>query len=341
MAGSYKDFLEGIAPAWLLNARGRRWMRALGDGPDSQLVRLKESVRARMPLLAAEDGLAALGNERGIPRGLSESADSYAARLAAAWDTWQWAGTPYGMLRAFRAAGYNPKIEVHLGKQYSLDAAGNLVITALPTGSWEFDPYGTFWSKFLVLFTAPLPAGWSISGIPLIGPVEAVGSPAGNTPYVEDTGALLAGQEAIIRIKCTAPGSAYEEGPPFATFKYSIDDGVTWFDFGFTPLLGPNNLRTDLGVPFGPDVQINFWDGGSFTVGDEWRCVIAHESTPDSASAEAALIRSIINAWKPAYATCDGIVLTTGELWGYPHVGAAWGGAGESWGRNAHVVWNP
>jgi hypothetical protein len=343
MASSYKDFLEAIAPSWLLNPRGRRWVRALGDGPDSQLTRVKEAVLARMPLLAPEDALAALGNERVIPRGGSETAANYAARIAAAWDTWPWAGTPYGMLRAFWAGGYtNVKLEIAHGKQFSLDANGALVTTALPGGSWEFDPLGTFWSKFLVLFTAPLPAGWSLSAKPIIGSVDPVGNPSNpNPPYVEDTGGLGAGQDAVIRIKCTSGGFAYEEGPPFATFKFSIDDGVSWFDFGFTPLLGPNNLRTDLGVPFAPNVEVNFWDGGAYTAGDEWRCVLAHTSTPTPISNEAQLIRNLINAWKPAYATCDGIILTdAGELWGYPHAGASWGGAG-NWGGNAHVVWSP
>lgn len=346
--GTYKDYLEQLAPPWLQGPRGRRWTRSVGDGLDALVERLKLGVKARFPLEAPEDALGRLGLERGIPRGAVETSEAYAARLADAWETWPWAGTPYGMLRAFRAAGYsNVALETVGGKQFTLDANGELVADGLPAGSWAIDATPAFWSKFQVLFLSPLPANWSVSPVPVVAvakgqDVTNPGPAVGGRPSLVDNG-LLAGQEAIIRIRCVSAGHYNGAGAPIAQFIVSLNDGLTWFTnngAGY-PADAADSPLDNFVIPFAPSVLIDFAAGGGpWAVGDEFRWVVQHTSTPSANSAEADTIRALIAQWKPAHATCGGIVLrgSDGELWGYPHAGAAWGDGG-TWGGSSAVLW--
>jgi len=105
--------------------------------------------------------------ERLMPQGPGESSAAYAARLQDAWNTWPWAGTPFGLLRALNATGYTNVVlaQVRGGKQFTLDGTGALVISS--TGSWTStfmaDP---FWSRFDVIFPQPLRASWVSGGVP-------------------------------------------------------------------------------------------------------------------------------------------------------------------------------
>lgn len=323
MAGSYKDFLEGIAPSWLLTPRAKRWIRAVGDGADALLGPLKEAVRARMPLVAPEDALAAIGSERGIARGTTESAASYAARLAEAWETWPWAGTPYGMLRAFRAAGYtNVALEIVGGRQFTLDANGALVVTGLPAGSWAVDATPVFWSKFQVLFLQPLPAGWSITYTP--GPVTqlvATGAPTAPTAAFSDQ----TREGFTLLIEIVAGGAT-----GVATFRYSANNGLTWS--------APVATGAAVLVPAPYGLILGF--AGNYTALDRWSCTVTVSSNPAPNSGVAQSIRALVAQWKPAHATCAGIVLQgAGSMWGYPHVGATWDTPAETWGGNSSALW--
>lgn len=146
---------------------GQAFQGALGDVEDALIDRAKQAVKARFPLLAPPDALTAIGVERQMPQGPGESWTAYAARLQDAWNTWPWAGTAYGMLRAFWATGYTNVVlaQVRGGNQYTLDAGGNLVISsgATWTPTYVGDP---FWSRFDVIFPQPLPASWVAGGVP-------------------------------------------------------------------------------------------------------------------------------------------------------------------------------
>jgi hypothetical protein len=157
MADSFAEFQEQNAPGWLQGEDGKRWSRAQGEAKDGLLARAVEAVKLRMPGICPPDGLAAIGSERGMPRGPNESTESYRARIADAWQTWPWAGTAYGLLRALRAAGYvSVTIAQVLRRAYALDANGDLVVTVLDPG-WGTGDGGAFWSKFAVIFYAPGP----------------------------------------------------------------------------------------------------------------------------------------------------------------------------------------
>lgn len=62
---------------------------------------------------------------------------------------------------------------------------------------------------------------------------------------------------------------------------------------------------------------------------------------PSSSSAEANFIRALIQAWKPAHATCNKIIIQQrGNLWGYPATNK-WGAATGTWGNTSNTVWTP
>jgi hypothetical protein len=164
---SYRTWRMSMVPTTHQRPTAQAFQGALGDVEDSLIDRAKQAVKARFPLLAPSDALAAIGIERQLPRGPGEQDAAYAARLQDAWNTWPWAGTPFGMLRAFYATGYTNVVlaQVRGGKQYTLDAGGNLVISS--GGTWTPTYVGDpFWSRFDVIFPSPLPATWQSGGVP-------------------------------------------------------------------------------------------------------------------------------------------------------------------------------
>lgn len=181
----YQDYQAKLSPTALLRPNGAAFEAAFGSVKDAQLDRDIAAVKAKYPNVAPSDALSIIGADRGIPRGQSETDAAYAARLVNAWNTWPWAGTPYGMLQAFRATGYTNVFicQPNGGKEFTLDANGNLVTTALAGGVWQnlslASPYTaplrqTFWSIFDVLFPAPLPASWGGGAtVPASGSAEA------------------------------------------------------------------------------------------------------------------------------------------------------------------------
>jgi hypothetical protein len=164
---SYRAWRMSLVPTTHQRPTGQAFQGALGDVEDALIDRAKQAVKTRFPLLAPPDALTALGVERQMPQGPGESAAAYAARLQDAWSSWVWAGTPYGMLRAFWATGYTNVVlaQVRGGYQYTLDAGGNLVVST--GGTWTPTYVGDpFWSKFTIIFPTPLPASWVAGGIP-------------------------------------------------------------------------------------------------------------------------------------------------------------------------------
>ncbi len=151
---SYKGLLQSgeNSPAWLLKPKGQAWLRCVGEAKDVTIERLKAAVKLRFASMAPTDGLAALGDERVLERGPSDTNATFAARLRDAWNIWRFGGTATGVLRALRDAGYGTAIiGIAKNRACSLDADGKLVTTTLPAGSWACDATSpSFWSKFVV-----------------------------------------------------------------------------------------------------------------------------------------------------------------------------------------------
>ncbi len=140
-----------------------------GSGPTSYIPTTATPVTVSIADAnsAPSDALPIIGLERGLPRGISEPDSQYRARLTAAWDAWTWAGTPYGMLRAFQLAGYpNVLLQCQSGKQYQLGAGGtisDLVITSMTAPVHLGGSPSELWSDISVIILQPWPSWWGRS----------------------------------------------------------------------------------------------------------------------------------------------------------------------------------
>lgn len=180
-----------LAPGWLRDPWGTALLKARGAQKDWLADTLKQGVKARMPGLAPLDALPLIGRERGIPRGRTETVDSYRARLRAAWESWRWAGTPYGILTAFYWAGYRPtsgRVAIQIqgdaaagGKQFELRADFDPLVHAPETALTITDlgvvhlggSPAELWQDFAVLFLSPLPPAW-VPTLPADGSDEVI-----------------------------------------------------------------------------------------------------------------------------------------------------------------------
>lgn len=116
----------GLAPTFLTGPTAQAFEGALGDLKDFLASKAKMAVQARMPLKSPADALARLAIERGLLRGATETDAQLAVRCQAAWQTWPFAGTAYGVLQALYQTGYQNVIlaQVRGGLQYTLDNGG-------------------------------------------------------------------------------------------------------------------------------------------------------------------------------------------------------------------------
>lgn len=193
------------APPWLQGPNGTAWLDSHGAIEDQVVDDAIQAVKCRMPEECPADALAAIGKERGIPRGPADSNAVYGTRLRKAWETWSLAGSPLAILLALEVQGYdstagNPVIVTQNGNAYTLDPDTTLepderlVTTKLGTnpaiggirplaaGShawWSFDATGLdanndqYNSRFGLIFQAPLPGTWTS----IVSPPTAVSAP--------------------------------------------------------------------------------------------------------------------------------------------------------------------
>lgn len=219
----FRDYLPNSAAPWLQGPKGTAWNRAVGDVCDSVEDRVRAAVLARCPSRAMADAVLLAAAERGIERGAAESISSLAARVVKAWETWGWAGTPYGILSELRRVGYStPRIMSVRGKAHSLDSAGELVEVDLPPGSWAIDATQDFWSKFQVLF----PMGPSYRVVDLVvdygDPFEVGGLISGAHDVVFDAGGD--GPLGAVAVDLSIDGINLGPVPIPATGRVALDD---------------------------------------------------------------------------------------------------------------------
>lgn len=107
---TYREWQPSLHPTTLQGRWGTAYGAALGTEKDRLLGLAKEAVTVRgLP----EDDLSALtagGADRAIPRLAGEGLDSYRDRLRGAWESWSWAGTPYGTALAVGLLGYGTPV---------------------------------------------------------------------------------------------------------------------------------------------------------------------------------------------------------------------------------------
>jgi hypothetical protein len=173
----YQKWLPQQGAEWLSGLRGQALKRALGAELDYQTGRLLQGLLARFPTkgnvdanglygLPPTDALDQQGLDRRLRRGPGESDADYSARLYAAWEAWQFAGSHYGVLRALANAGYAAMKIIQQNGRYAYLSGTAGDITDLAFGTLmpcanrpAFAPGATFsartdfYSEFVVLFT--------------------------------------------------------------------------------------------------------------------------------------------------------------------------------------------
>lgn len=102
IAESWLDPTENRIPYWLRAANSGALGYAITSVLDAIVERLWQGISERFPEFASEEGLEALGRDRRIVRGPSESIASYRLRLIGWREAWRNAGAVVGMLAQTR-----------------------------------------------------------------------------------------------------------------------------------------------------------------------------------------------------------------------------------------------
>ena len=284
-------------PSWLQGPYGNRWLAAHGAVKDVLAERMRQSAKADMPTLAPPDGLSFLGLERSLERGPAETDAAYALRVRAAWDTWEWAGTAYGVLGALAVQGYPYAVLAQVNRRmFWLDpVTGALVVTHLPAGSWAIDATPAFWSKFQVIFPAPLPTAWLAGGLTSV----FHGGTGGGT--ITPSGTPTADYRFAVKI---IGGGAVGA----ATYQVTTNYGATWSSTA-TLAAGPTAIGS---------TGVSFSASGTFVAADVYAWAPTF-TLPGNTSDEVERIRRTVKKWQPGHATNAGyVVITRGSLVGYP-----------------------
>lgn len=114
--------------------RGAALVTVIARHLDEAVSRAKVAAKVDLPSETPDDGLDALGRDRGIERVPLEDLDAFRARLTGAWEAWSWACTPRGVMTPILLAG--------LGAPSILPER---VLPRPPDHSW--------WARFTIIFT--------------------------------------------------------------------------------------------------------------------------------------------------------------------------------------------
>lgn len=111
----------------------------------------------------------------------------------------------------------------------------------------------------------------------------------------------------------------------------------------FYSLDGSGNLIVNKGVSWTPSfVGDPFWSRFDVIFPSPLPASWVSGGVPASNSDESNLIRLLISYWKPAYATCNRIIIiTAGSVWDFPGTDL-WNASGDTWNTtDATTVWTP
>lgn len=124
MTTGLRTRVKALCPPWLREGVGERLLYGFGLACDGLLDKLTQGIQARMPTRARADAQNLIGQDRLIPRGLTESDESYGERLQKAFETWQLAGTARAVLGQARGLllSFAPRMLL-VSSQYALDPA--------------------------------------------------------------------------------------------------------------------------------------------------------------------------------------------------------------------------
>jgi hypothetical protein len=152
----YTAIFEKLLPWWITSAEGDGfglyWV--LSEWHDQRIERMRQTVTLRYPTHCVDDpkALAKHGETRGIPRGRTEPAEHYAARLKA----WRYPrghrtrGSAWALLdQVWHYFGGITALTVdRRGRTYQRDASGESGPTTYPAWDWDGRAIATHWGRF-------------------------------------------------------------------------------------------------------------------------------------------------------------------------------------------------
>jgi hypothetical protein len=203
-APNFRNTRKFLGPSWLTSAGESELVGWVVDVlKDAFTERLRQGLLARFPQQgpdgspAADDALAAIGRDRRIVRGMSETSPAYAARLLKWLDDWRQAGNAFALMRKLSEyTGPGPMFRTvdNSGNWYTRAVDGTQTALLSQT-NWNWDgatdpQYLNRWSRFWVII---YPNGlwtvgpkWGDAGVKW----GAAGRTWGTTATVDQVGAV-------------------------------------------------------------------------------------------------------------------------------------------------------
>lgn len=182
---SFRQIRKSLAPSWLTTGEGELVGYALDVMKDAFVERARLGLLARFPQngpngeTAPADALTAMGRDRRIIRGITETSAAYALRLIRWLDDHRSKGTAFTMMRqlaGYCRSGFSFRIYDNRGNCYSRSAAGAETFDA--STDWDWDGNSTRWSRFWVVIYPT--AAWADTS-------EEYGSGPGDPEYGDGT----------------------------------------------------------------------------------------------------------------------------------------------------------
>jgi hypothetical protein len=195
-----RDLVKAISPPWLQTGNAEKFLYIEGLGCDAILEKYDEGTLARFPGYGTPTALPYVGDDRLIPRGLTETDGAYATRLKLWLDSWRIAGSARSVL--LQVLGYLSADTPQL-RTVSDDSAWDTLVAGsnpdlLPETAhylssppwaalnWNWDnergpdPHNPlnrmWWRWWLILYTALSVAGGSVTAATNASPIAVTTS---------------------------------------------------------------------------------------------------------------------------------------------------------------------
>ena len=154
MSDDFASYQRALMPAGLAGPYGIAWATGQGAAKDQLVTEAKDAVKARFLDLAPVDALPRIAADRVIEIVDGESSASWRARLVAAWESWSWLGTRYGIGLAVGLLGYgHPAVLSWRALPWDTrsDLWARLRVIYTGRASWTGTPWGSWaWGSRLV-----------------------------------------------------------------------------------------------------------------------------------------------------------------------------------------------
>ncbi len=142
-----------VSPRWLTTGDGELVGYSLDLIKDAFVERARLGLLAKFPETAPTDAAIALGRDRRLVKGISETQAQYAARLVRWLDDRKRVGNPYALLQKLAEyLGPSPMLRTvdNRGNWYTREADGT-ESAVLNEANWDWDGHEERWSRFWVI----------------------------------------------------------------------------------------------------------------------------------------------------------------------------------------------